>query len=140
VLVAASYGGRVARLYASQHPDQVVGLVLVDAVHEDAFSAQDIADQEQQRPVLAVGNWVLSRLGVARLLGPRLVPLIDGAVGHKVPEATRELIAVISTCPTNQAGNARLGANHQVNDMQLRAAGGLGDRPLVVPAPLPPPG
>jgi pimeloyl-ACP methyl ester carboxylesterase len=132
VLVAASYGGRVARLYASQHPDQVVGLVLVDAVHEDAFSAQDIADQEQQRPVLAVGNWMLSRLGVARLLGPRLVPLIDGPVGYKVPEATRELIAVISTRPKNQAGNARLGANHQVNDVQLRAAGGLGDRPLVV--------
>ena len=37
VLVAASYAGRVARLYASQHPEQVVGVVFVDAVHEDAF-------------------------------------------------------------------------------------------------------
>ena len=29
VLVAASYGGRVARLYTSQHPEQVLGLVMV---------------------------------------------------------------------------------------------------------------
>jgi pimeloyl-ACP methyl ester carboxylesterase len=132
VLVAASYGGRVARLYANQHPDQVAGLVLVDAVHEDAFSPEDIADSEQQRSVLAVGNWILSRLGVARLLGPRLVPLIDGPAGYKLPEATRELIAIMSTRPKNQEGNARLGANHQVDDVQLRAAGSLGDRPLVV--------
>jgi pimeloyl-ACP methyl ester carboxylesterase len=132
VLVAASYGGRVARLYANQHPEQVVGVVLVDAVHEDAFSAQEIAEEEQQRPTLAVGNWALSRLGVARLLGPRLVPLIDGQVGYKLPEATRELIAVISTRPKNIEGNARLSAHHQVDDAQLRAAGPLGDRPLVV--------
>ena len=88
--------------------------------------------REQQRPMLAVGNWVLSRLGVARLLGPRLVPLIDGPVGYTLPEATRELIAVISTRAKNIEGNARLGAHHQVDDAQLCAAGSLGDRPLVV--------
>jgi pimeloyl-ACP methyl ester carboxylesterase len=132
VLVAASYAGRVARLYASQHPEQVVGVVFVDAVHEDAFSAQDIADQEQQRRVLAVGNWVLSRLGVARLLGARLVPLIDGPVGYTQPEATRELFAVVSTRPKNLEGNARLAAHQTDDDEQLRAAGTLEDRPLVV--------
>jgi hypothetical protein len=82
--------------------------------------------------VLGVGNWVLSRLGVARLLGPRLVPLIDGPVGYTLPEATRELIAVVSTRPKNLEGNARLSAQHQADDAQLRAAGTLGDRPLVV--------
>jgi pimeloyl-ACP methyl ester carboxylesterase len=132
VLVGASYAGRVARLYASRHPEQVVGLVFVDAVHEDAFSPQDIADQEHQACVLAVGNWALSRLGVARLLGPRLVPLVDGPVGYTLPEPTRDLIAVLSTRPKNQEGNARLSAQHQANDAQLRAAGRLGDRPLVV--------
>jgi pimeloyl-ACP methyl ester carboxylesterase len=132
LLVAASYGGRFARLFASQHPDQVVGLVFVDAVHEDAFSSQDIADQEQQRRLLAIGNWILSRLGLARLLGPELVPLVDGPVGYRMPEDLRALIAVISTRPKNQEGNARLAARHQANDAQLRAARGLGDRPLVV--------
>jgi pimeloyl-ACP methyl ester carboxylesterase len=132
VLVAASYAGRVARLYASRHPEQVLGLVFVDAVHEDAFSAQDIADQEQQARLLAPANWVLSRLGVARLLGPGLLPLVDGPDAEAISEPTRELIAVLSTRPKNVEGNARLAAQHQANDALLRAAGGLGARPLVV--------
>jgi pimeloyl-ACP methyl ester carboxylesterase len=132
VLVAASYAGRVARLYASPHPEQVVGLVFIDAVHEDAFSAQGIADQQAQARILTVGNWVLSRLGVARLLGPRLVPLVDGPAADSISAPTRELIAVLSSRPKNQEGNARLSAQHQANDAQLRAAGGLGERPLIV--------
>jgi pimeloyl-ACP methyl ester carboxylesterase len=132
VLVAASYAGRVARLFVSRHPEQVVGLVFVDAVHEDAFSPQDAADQQQQARLAAAGNWVLSRLGLARLLGPRLVPLVDGPVGYNMSESTRELITVLSTRPKNLEGNARLAAQHQANDAQLRAAGGLGERPLVV--------
>jgi pimeloyl-ACP methyl ester carboxylesterase len=35
VLVAHSYGAMAARLFVRQHPDQVSGLVLVDAHHED---------------------------------------------------------------------------------------------------------
>lgn len=35
VLVGHSYGGALARLYAHRHPDQVTGVVLVDAVHPE---------------------------------------------------------------------------------------------------------
>jgi pimeloyl-ACP methyl ester carboxylesterase len=37
VLVGHSLGGIVARLYASRYPEEVQGLVLVDASHEDYF-------------------------------------------------------------------------------------------------------
>lgn len=37
VLVGASWGGHIARVYADQHPEQVAGMVLVDASHEDGF-------------------------------------------------------------------------------------------------------
>jgi pimeloyl-ACP methyl ester carboxylesterase len=35
VLVGHSFGGLTVRLYASQYPDEVIGMVLVDASHED---------------------------------------------------------------------------------------------------------
>jgi pimeloyl-ACP methyl ester carboxylesterase len=35
VLVGHSYGGQVVRLYAHQYPQEVVGMVLVDAVHHE---------------------------------------------------------------------------------------------------------
>jgi len=38
VIAAHSYGGILARLYASTYPEQVAGLVLVDATHESQFA------------------------------------------------------------------------------------------------------
>ncbi|MEW6401839.1 MAG: alpha/beta hydrolase [Chloroflexota bacterium] len=35
VLVGHSFGGLLIRLFASQHPEDVMGMVLVDATHED---------------------------------------------------------------------------------------------------------
>lgn len=46
VLVAHSYGGLIARLYASTYPDEVSGLVLVDALSE---GLQDAETPEQGR-------------------------------------------------------------------------------------------
>ena len=39
ILVGHSLGGINVRLYADQHPDEVVGMVLVDAVHPDQYDA-----------------------------------------------------------------------------------------------------
>ena len=37
VLVGQSFGGLLVRLYAARHPSDVVGLVLVDSLHQDQF-------------------------------------------------------------------------------------------------------
>ena len=48
VLAAHSYGGLISRLYAATYPDEVVGMVLVDTVHEDrAARRQAMVSPEQ---------------------------------------------------------------------------------------------
>ncbi len=65
VLVAASSGGFNVRVFASDHPDRVAGLVLVDASHED-----DV----HEVPRLARFVPLLSSVGVLRLLGVSFGP------------------------------------------------------------------
>lgn len=60
VLVGASIGGLFVRVFASEHGERVVGLVLVDASHED---------QEMRVPRIAPLVPFLSSIGVFRLLG-----------------------------------------------------------------------
>jgi pimeloyl-ACP methyl ester carboxylesterase len=60
VLVSASIGGLSIRLLASEHPDRVAGLVLVDASHED---------QGTEVPRMAPFVPLLSSLGIFRALG-----------------------------------------------------------------------
>ena len=60
VVVGASIGGLAVRLLASEHPDRVAGLVLVDASHED---------QDVEVPRVAPFVPLLSSLGIFRLLG-----------------------------------------------------------------------
>lgn len=65
VLVGASSGGFNVRVFASDHPEHVAGLVLVDASHED---------QVHQIPQLARFVPLLSTIGVFRLLGVSFGP------------------------------------------------------------------
>jgi pimeloyl-ACP methyl ester carboxylesterase len=53
VLVGHSYGGFLVRLFAMLHPDEVVGLVLVDAAHEDWWVTLDGVLTPAQRGALS---------------------------------------------------------------------------------------
>jgi pimeloyl-ACP methyl ester carboxylesterase len=60
ILVAASVGGFIVRILASERPERVAGLVLVDASHED---------QKHDVPRMAHFVPLLSSLGIFRALG-----------------------------------------------------------------------
>jgi pimeloyl-ACP methyl ester carboxylesterase len=89
VLVGHSLGGAYARLYASRFPDEVAGLVLVDASHEDqriVFKAAGYAEpdpptgQNAERTDLSA---VLEELRQSRLRAD--MPLVVLSHGRKLP-------------------------------------------------------
>jgi pimeloyl-ACP methyl ester carboxylesterase len=49
VLAGHSFGGLIARLYAATYPDDVVGMVLIDAAHEDYYDEVEAVLASAQR-------------------------------------------------------------------------------------------
>ncbi len=68
ILVGASIGGLMVRVFASEREERVAGLVLVDASHED---------QTMDLPAIAPFVPLLSSLGVFRILGVSFGPELD---------------------------------------------------------------
>lgn len=81
VLVGHSMGGKYIRLFASLYPDEVAGLVFVDARHESMepqgrTPEQHLADREAYESSLGLYR-TLRQLGVARLVGLQLGRALD---------------------------------------------------------------
>jgi pimeloyl-ACP methyl ester carboxylesterase len=81
VLVGDSAGGLVARLYAAENPDEVKGLVLVDALPEDL-------PRELPRVWAHLHGWskraqALVRLGALRLFNPLHLDAEDRALTYR---------------------------------------------------------
>jgi pimeloyl-ACP methyl ester carboxylesterase len=72
VLVGHSYGAILVRIFAHEYPEDVSGLVLVDSgllrpAHFD--SEAEFKDWKSGNDVLQAALWVMSRVGLVRLLG-----------------------------------------------------------------------
>ena len=77
ILVGHSLGGANMRLYASQYPKDVVGLVLVDSVHEDQMTPQRW-EQKEKELWLYKAMGIANRFGVLRLVGElNLLPYLQ---------------------------------------------------------------
>jgi pimeloyl-ACP methyl ester carboxylesterase len=85
VLAGHSYGGLVVRMFADRYPDEVAGLVLVDASHPDQWA--HIPASRDGRTV-AIGNRVtalLARVGLLRLFRAER-PFIAGLPAREYAE------------------------------------------------------
>jgi pimeloyl-ACP methyl ester carboxylesterase len=123
VLVGHSYGGHTVRIYASQHPDQVAGMVLVDARAAElgpALAARK-GSAARQSMLYAIG----ARFGFLRLAARAIM----SSAGM---DALTDYPAALSWGAKHQAAVFAEGRYMEESDAQVRAAGGLDDMPLIV--------
>jgi pimeloyl-ACP methyl ester carboxylesterase len=135
VLVGHSNGGLYARRYAGLYPDEVAGLVLLDATPADLFERLPAtrADFAAARRQARTFRW-LAPFGIVRLLLPRAL----ASELARVPSPAREAIGARNAVPGQwQAMEAEVAALEAsmaevAQAAQGAQAGGLGTRPLVV--------
>lgn len=129
VLVGHSLAGKNVRLFAVMYPDQVAGMVLVDARSEyvDARTSPSAAQGFKNLYAFLAKAYKAARgLGLMRLIGASVV----GAPALSIE--TRTAMALIAYGPRSQEAGTAEAMEREANDAQLAAAPSLGDRPLIV--------
>jgi pimeloyl-ACP methyl ester carboxylesterase len=126
------------KLYAHTYHDEVAGLVLVDATHEEQYlpapRQEGIQQFQTAGPILLTVTKVLIATGLPAL-NPALLPDISGLDDPRVPEDVRETLRalrVMSSKP-HEASIAKslaiLDSHAQIRAMQMDF---FGDLPVIV--------
>jgi pimeloyl-ACP methyl ester carboxylesterase len=127
VLVGHSLGGLSVRMFADQYPDQVAGMALIEATDPDAWrrlgKPEGVGVDRKQLTVAPL----LGRLG---LLRSGLIP--SPSPDPDLPlQQRRELQAYFNSVKFLETLDA-VDASFSVALDQVRSAGGLGSKPLVI--------
>ena len=135
VLVGHSIGGKYIRMYADLYPNEVSGMVMVDARHESMEPPARTPEENQRAQEdyrASLGMYVtLGKLGVARAFGSWLLPALNTAY-KALPAETRTLIAMFSGRQSTIDTMVAESSGETVNDDQLRIARLPVNMPLVV--------
>lgn len=135
ILVGHSLGGYNVRMYADLYPEEMAGMLLVDAGHEDQFERfppEYARLNEQQVSYLNIMAF-MARFGILRVLGntsqganmapPQVL---------KLPEEFQPVYLTMMSHPSYfEATLAELKALSEIT-AQVRATKDLGDLPLIV--------
>jgi pimeloyl-ACP methyl ester carboxylesterase len=125
VLVGHSLAGETIRLFASAHPAEVAGMLLVDARSERLDAGADMEGFAAALRAQAAEYSVARRLGIVRLLGGKLIDL------PLVPPALATAMALFATNPAAVAETTWEGLG-RADDDQALASTTLGAIPLIV--------
>lgn len=129
VLVGHSLAGKNVRMFALLYPEQVAGMVLVDARSEYVDAHTSPAEAQEFQDAFAAQNnqyRVARGLGLVRFIGASLF----GAPAMSTE--TRMAVGLVTTGQPALAASAAEALERATDDAQLAAAPSLGDRPLIV--------
>ena len=146
VLVGASIGGEYARVYTSQYPHEIAGLVFVDSSHPDqqepAFMLSPFNRMSPaKRHLICAGLPFMTRFGILRLIASRMRGTVPSQSSERLdilanlnsqPIAVR--VDAEQTCAATEEGK-RIPASGTGNpdlDNAARNAGTLDNRPLII--------
>ena len=134
VLVGASFGGHTVRLYAQHFPNEVAGLVLLDARHESINARMPPAWQQLERTGKGMYQVLLlaSRLGALALLGKVMGDKAAPPIVQKLPPEIRPIYFAVGFQPKYFESNLDELAAGTESDKQLSATGSFGSLPLTV--------
>jgi pimeloyl-ACP methyl ester carboxylesterase len=130
ILAGHSFGGILNRVYTSQYPDEVAGIVLVDSAHIRPAAYKDRNEFEEWKrgsDILQGSLWVLVRTGVMRFI----IRSELEAAGYP-PEAVAQLTALKSTNLSFDTYYAESVPVRWELTQVWKAAQKLGTRPLIV--------
>jgi len=148
VLVGASVGGEYVRIFAAKFPAEVVGMVLVDSSHPDQHEPASMRGpfnrmSPGQRRFFCTAMPVLSQFGILRLMTrPQpgfVLPTLDPKNAAAISRVFANRPTTVQTTAEQSCAATRNGeyvpeggtGDPEVDDA-ARAAGTLGDRPLIV--------
>jgi pimeloyl-ACP methyl ester carboxylesterase len=134
ILVGASFGGHVVRLFAQKYPEEVAGVILLDARHESIDSKMPPAWKKLEASGKGMFQFMrlASRVGALKLMGKWMGEKALPSIAKKLPPDIRAAYLEVGFQPRYFQSNLdELGAIAE-SDKQLSAAGSLGNIPLVV--------
>jgi pimeloyl-ACP methyl ester carboxylesterase len=127
VVAGHSYGGLVVRAFADLYPDEVVGMVLIDASHPDQWAHIPAAKNGRTVAFGTRMTGFLARFGILRFWNPESA-LIDGLP----PQQRAEMDAFLTTPRQWSTGADGLIAWGDLSRDQINNARSLGNLPLFV--------
>jgi pimeloyl-ACP methyl ester carboxylesterase len=129
VLVGASFGGYIIRLYNHAYPGEIAGIVFADAAHEDAGTIAGMPHRERPhlpRSVIRGLSIVFGRFGMMRMVARDPGPNPQ----HWSPQEW-DVLRRLRRQRTVLVADAQTGPERATADV-VRSAGTLGDVPLIV--------
>ncbi len=133
IMVGHSLGGAHVRMVANLYPEEVVGMVLVDAMHEDFQTGDPQLYQGQQQLSAQWGVMkVMAQFGMLRMMGKSAGEQSLPAYIKQLPADKQEMYMILNSHPA--FFETALGEWQVVGESceQVRGIGKLGDLPLVV--------